>query len=86
VKLGKTAETREMLETVYEDKAVSRAQTFWWFKCFQEVREDVEDDPNGGQLKMTSNQELVDRGHNLLTGDHWLILRMMLSELNVSKE
>jgi hypothetical protein len=29
VKLGKTAETREMLETVYEDKAVSRAQTFW---------------------------------------------------------
>lgn len=45
VRLGKTpTEIHDMLRTACRDKAVLRAQTFRWFKRFQECTEDVEDD------------------------------------------
>jgi hypothetical protein len=61
-------------------------KTFQWFKCFQEGREDVEDDLRSGRPKTTSNPELVDKVRNLLARDCQLTPRMTASELNVNKE
>jgi hypothetical protein len=46
----------------------------------------VEGDPCSGQPKTPSNPELVDKVSNLLTRDHWQMLKMVESELHVIKE
>jgi hypothetical protein len=86
VQLGKSpTETHEMLWTACGDEALSWAQTFRWLKCFRDGREDMEEDPCRGPLKMASNPELVDKVRNLVAGDCWLTLRMMGSELIVNE-
>jgi hypothetical protein len=46
----------------------------------------VENDHHCGQLKITSNAELVDKVCSFLVRDHQLTCKSMASELNVNKE
>jgi hypothetical protein len=49
IKLGKnSAETFEMLKTVFGDECLSHAQTFEWLKRFKESQTSVTDDQQSG--------------------------------------
>ncbi|KOC63099.1 Putative uncharacterized protein FLJ37770, partial [Habropoda laboriosa] len=74
VKLGKTA-------------SETRAQTFRWFKRFNNGRNDIEDDARSGRLRTTSNPpELVGKVRDLLKNDASLTHRMIADEFEADKE
>jgi transposase len=87
VKLGKTpTDTNEMLQTVYDDEALSRSSVFEWFKRFKYGREDLQDDPRRGHPSTSRNADTIAHIFEMVTGDRRLTLRMMSDELNINKD
>jgi transposase len=70
VKLGKTpTETVEMLQTVYDDKALSHSSVFEWFKLFKDRREDLQDDPRSGRPSTSRNADTMANICEIVTRD-----------------
>jgi hypothetical protein len=59
-KLDKTPiGTYEMLQTVCGDETLNRSSIFDWFKRFQELRGDLQDDPRCGGPSTSRNADTI---------------------------
>jgi transposase len=66
VKLGKTpTETYEMLQTVYDNEALSHSSVFEWFKRFKDRRKDLQDDPRSGRPSTSRNADTIAKAHEM---------------------
>jgi hypothetical protein len=68
VKLGKTpTKTYKILQTVYDDEALSRSSVFEWFKRFQDGHEDLQVDPRIGRASTCRNTDAVANARKMVT-------------------
>jgi transposase len=68
VKLGKSpTETYEMLQTVYDDEALSHGSVFEWFKRFKDRREDLQGEPRTGRPSTSRNADIIANVRELVT-------------------
>ena len=82
IKLGKsTTLTYEKLQRAYGEHSLSRAQVFRWHKSFLEGREQVENEPRAGRPSTSKTNDNVE----IVRSDRRLMLRMISSELNLSR-
>jgi transposase len=75
-----------MLQTVYNDEALSRNSVFEWFKRFKDERGDLHNDPRSERPSTSRNADTIANVLETVTRDRRLTLRMMLDELNINKE
>jgi len=86
VMLGESATvTYENLQRAYGEHYLSRAQVFRWRKSFLEGREQVEEEPRAGRHSTSKTDDNVKRVTSLVRSDRRLTLRMISSELNLSR-
>ena len=87
VKAGKiSVETIEQINSAYVSSAMSRAIVYWWYACFRDGREDVNDDARSGRPSTARTDENVESVCHLLTEDRCTTLQMINNHLNIGKE
>ena len=87
VRLGKTpSECLELLQQVYGNNAMSRTRVFEWHKRFKEGREEVEDNQRSGRPSTSRTADNTEQVKQLVRADRRLTVRMIASELSISKE
>ena len=86
-KLGKKAsETFRLMQQVYGDDCLSRANVFLWHKRFLEGRERLEDDNREGRPISTRTPEMIEKVRDFIANDRNASLKMMEEALNISRE
>jgi len=87
VKAGKSAvETIKLINKAYDSAAMSRANVYQWYACFQDGREDVKDDARSGCPLTARTDENMESVHRLLTEDRRTTLQMIADCLSIGKE
>lgn len=87
VKLGKSAsETFRLMQQVYGDDCLSRANVFLWYKRFSEGRETLEDDSREGRPISARTPEMIEKVREFVENDRNASLKMMEEALNISRE
>ena len=74
-----------MVNAAYGDQALSRLNVFRWCGRFRDEREDIEEDPRGGQSTECSNDNIVEKISQLLLQNCHLSLRMLAGEVIVGR-
>jgi len=86
-KAGKSAtETLQMVNAVYGDQALSRANVFRWYGRFRDGREDIEEDPGSGRPTDCRNDNNAEKISQFLLQTRHLSLRMLADEVNIGKD
>ena len=86
-KLGKTAtKTWEMLVQVYRREAMNRKCVYKWFKRFCEGKVTTKDEPRSGWPSTSRTPEMIEKVQQMLTQDRQLMLRLIVEELDISKD
>jgi transposase len=75
-----------MLQSVYDDEALSRRIVSEWFKRFKDGRENFEDDPSSGRPSTSRNADTISNAREIVIRDRRWALRMMAYELNIDME
>jgi len=57
----KCSEAFKMLMKAFVDDSMSQSRVYEWYKCFQEGRDDIEDDGRSGCLDTSINDEIVEK-------------------------
>jgi len=87
VKIGKSAsEMLDLLIMTYGEYAMKKSSVFKWHRRFKEGREDVKDDPRGGQTETQRADAYVDRVRTLMCSDRRVGVRVIAEELNMKRE
>ena len=86
-KLGTNAsETFRLMQQVYGDDCLSRANVFLWHKRFLEGRERLEDDNREGRPISARTPEMIEKVRDFIANDRNASLKMMEGALNISRE
>ena len=73
-----------LMQQMYGDDCLSRANFFLWHKHFLEGRERVEDDNREGRLISARTPEMIVKIRDFIANDRNASLRMMEKALNIS--
>ena len=77
-KLGKRpSETFWLMQQVYGDDCLSRANVFLWHKCFLEGRERLEDNNREGRPISARTPEMIKKVRDFIANDRNASLKMM---------
>jgi hypothetical protein len=76
----------KMLQTDYGDEILSCSGIFELFKQFKDRRDDLQDDPKSRRPSSSWYGDAIVNGREIMTRDPRLTLRMMVDELNISKD
>ena len=87
VKAGKSAvKTVELINKAYGSTAMSHANVYQWYACFQDGREDVKADARSGCPSTARTDENMESVRHLLTVDLCTTLQVIADHLNFGKE
>jgi len=86
VKLDESASlTYEMLQTLYGEHSLSRAQVFRLHNSFLESREQVEEEPRAGRFSNAKTDDIVERLRSLVRSYRRLTLRKISKKLHLNR-
>jgi hypothetical protein len=74
----------KMLETAYEDSALSRARVFDWYKSFKEGRTSVENLSHERRPATSVNDENIEKVKEIVLENRRVTEREIASELGIS--
>jgi hypothetical protein len=63
------AETLNMLQQVYDDRAMKKSQVCDWRKCFHDGCESVDNDPCSGHPSLSTNKANVEHVPEIVRSD-----------------
>ena len=75
-----------MLVQVYGREAVSRKCVYESFKLIREGEEKTEDEPRSVLPSTSRTPEMIEKVQQMLTQDRQLMLRLIVEELDISKD
>ena len=70
-----------MLTKAYGESAMSKTRVYKWYKCFQDGREDVEDDERPSTSTTDANVEKV---QEMVMNDRWITIREVADDVGIS--
>jgi len=74
-----------MINEVYGEDSLSRAQVFQWHKNFREGRDDVHDEPRGGRPSTSHTDPNVQKVRDVLNADRRLSIRAIAEDVGIDK-
>ena len=73
-----------MLKKAYGESAMSKKRVYEWYKRFQDVREDVEDDDRPGSPSTSTTDENVEKVKEMVMNDRRIIIREVADDVGIS--
>ena len=74
----------EMLTKVYGESAMSKTRVYEWHECFQDSREDVEDDERPGRPSISTTDENMKKIKEMVMNDRRITIREVADDVGMS--
>ena len=73
-----------MLTEAYSESVMSKTRVYKWYKCFQNGREDVEDDKRPGRPSTSTTDENVEKSEEMAMRDRRITIREVTDDVGIS--
>ena len=73
-----------MLTKAYSESAMSKTRVYEWYKCFQDGREDIEDDERPGRPSTSTTDENVEKVKEMVMNDLRITIREVADDVGIS--
>ena len=74
----------EILTKAYGESSMSTTRVYEWYKRFQDVREDVEDDERSGRPSTSRTDENVEKIKEMVMSDRRITIREVADDVGIS--
>ena len=73
-----------MLTKAYGERTMSKTRVYEWYKRFQDVRKDVEDDERPGRPRTSTTDENVKKVKEMVMNDRRITIREVADDVGIS--